>query len=71
MTFYMIRDTLSGLFYKRGTNYDQTWVKQDRASVWTERSGASACLGTIRRRCQHGHRPRETEIITITVKETE
>ena len=57
MFFYMIRDTVTGLYYKWGTGFDSTWVDQDQASVWTTPAGPSAALGTIRLR---NHRMKKT-----------
>ena len=66
MTFYMIRDRLTGTWYKRGPAYAKTWVGQENASVWTEMSGPRACLGTITKRNKRGHTLREPQIVAIT-----
>lgn len=46
MKFYMIQDLNSKLWYKRGS-FGGSWVKQDRASVWTTPAGPSAAKGNI------------------------
>jgi len=43
MTFYMLRDTNTGRYYKRGCY----WVPAKSASVWTNLDGPRAALGAI------------------------
>ena len=69
MTFYMIRDRLTDTWYKRGPAYGETWVEQERASVWTEMSGPRGCLGTIAKRNKRGHMLREPKIVAIAAND--
>jgi hypothetical protein len=73
MNFHMVRDTKTGLYYKRIHGRSGTpWVDQEAASVWTTPEGARACLGAIaqqnRRMARFGPAAiREPEIVTIPV----
>jgi len=69
MTVYMVRDALTGAWYKRGRGYEKTWVSQNRASIWTEKQGACGCLGTIRKRNRSGHSLREPHVVSLNVVE--
>lgn len=60
MTFYMLRDKKTGLYYKRiHGRSSPCWVAQKEASVWTTPAGPSACLGVVKRQ---GF---DTEIVTM------
>ena len=69
MTFYMLRDTRTGLWYKRHHGRSGCyWGAQNKASVWTSPAGARACLGAVtrdNRRCPPYFR-REPEIVALT-----
>jgi len=51
MILFMVRDAMTGLYYKRIQSLGSTtcWVEQEEASVWTTLAGARACLGAITR----------------------
>jgi hypothetical protein len=42
MTVYMLRNNERGLYYRRGPQYGQRWVKQEKASIWTSKVGPAA-----------------------------
>lgn len=71
MLVYMVRDRNTGLFYKRKHGrYLNPWVSQEEASIWTKKSGASACLGVInkeKRGCNKAAQVRDPEILTFPV----
>jgi hypothetical protein len=74
MILYMLRDKLSGLWYKRGLSYAKTWVSQQEASVWTTRAGAISCKGTVYQRNRlekqtHRFIWRDPEIVELCVYE--
>lgn len=67
MTIYMIRDKMTGQFFKRGGEWRN---KPDGASVWSTPGGPNGAKGAITRRNRIGvNRPgykfREAEVITI------
>lgn len=45
LTLYQIQDERSGLWYHAST---KTWVKQDKASIWTTHADLVLTLGDIR-----------------------
>lgn len=39
MKVYMLRDNVSGLYYRKPLSYSSVWVDKEYASVWTNRNG--------------------------------
>jgi hypothetical protein len=65
MIFYMVRDNLTGLFYKRSYGCGPEWVTQQKASVWTQRQGPGAAIKVILDHNKHTRLQREPEEIVI------
>jgi hypothetical protein len=66
MIFYMVRDNTTGLFYKRSIGCGPDWVKQQKASVWTQRQGSAAAIKAVtekNKRSQVQHEPEEIVIL--------
>jgi hypothetical protein len=67
MTFYMIRDKLTGLWYSRRPGHP--WVAQDRAAVWTTKSGARGTMKRLRWRDDKPFRDCEPEVVALATTE--
>ena len=70
MTFYMIRDKATGLWYTRRPPHSGGWTTQDKAAVWTTKGGARSMIDRIRMKSSgklgyRVHSDCEPEVVTL------
>ena len=52
MIVYMLKHFEKELYYRRGQKVDIRWVKQEDASIWTNKRGIAAAKTQARRPCK-------------------
>ncbi len=67
MTVYMLRNNETGLYYRRMKGYGTRWVEQQKASIWTVKSGPAQSKSLIQRRRRR--KPLNLEIVSFTLTE--
>jgi len=50
MIVYMVRDKVTGLWYKRGYRHSTCWVQQNKASIWPNNNGPNGAIREIKKR---------------------
>ena len=71
MKAYMIQDTRTGLWYRKGPSHLGNWSRQEEAAIWTTKAGPNGAVGRIE--ALNGHMARfgpaairEPKIITLS-----
>lgn len=52
MIVYMLKHSKKELYYRRGQKVDIRWVKQEEASIWTNKRGIAAAKSQARQPCE-------------------
>lgn len=69
MIVYMIKNKVTGLWYKKGFRHSIHWVEQDKASVWSSIRGPTGAIREIKRKnkmlIQLEREPTDPEIIEL------
>lgn len=47
MVVYMLKNRLSGRWYKRGPSWSHRWVEQEKASIWPTKTGPASVKGQL------------------------
>jgi len=71
MTVYMLRNNVTGLYYRRtkGSYSPSVWVPQEKASIWTVKIGPASSKSRLEDQYRNRRPLQDLEIVSFTITE--